>query len=100
MTAASSLMLSPFNAGDVSILHIACTQGRFSGRLQSKSDEAALLDECPQLGPLLGGSLDSEVRSMHRKRNLVLSALQHTYMKSSVKRTVCIATHLQARSCC
>jgi hypothetical protein len=39
----------------------ACMQGRFSGRLQSKSDEAGLLDECPQLGPLLGGSLDPEV---------------------------------------
>lgn len=31
-------------------------QGRFSGRLVSKQDEARLVEECQRLGPLLGGS--------------------------------------------
>ena len=31
-------------------------QGRFSGRLVSKQDEARLIEECQRLGPLLGGA--------------------------------------------
>lgn len=30
-------------------------QGRFSGRLLRKDDEAILIEECARLGPLLGG---------------------------------------------
>ena len=30
-------------------------QGRFSGRLETKSDEKRLADECRMLGPMLGG---------------------------------------------
>jgi hypothetical protein len=32
------------------------SQGRFSGRLETKDDERLLADECKLLGPLLGGS--------------------------------------------
>ena len=35
-------------------------QGRFSGRLQKKSDEERLPTECAALGPLLGGVANSE----------------------------------------
>ncbi len=31
-------------------------QGRFSGRLETKSDEKQLADECRLLGPMLGGT--------------------------------------------
>ena len=31
------------------------SQGRFSGRLETKSDEKRLAEECKLLGPLLGG---------------------------------------------
>ena len=31
------------------------TQGRFSGRLETKDDEKRLAEECKVLGPLLGG---------------------------------------------
>ena len=60
MTAASRSVLSTI---DVVYWYLTpfCMQGRFSGRLQSKADEAGLLVECPQLGPLLGGSLDPKV---------------------------------------
>lgn len=61
MQQVSSVMLSVVHAGDGKYKDCFCLQGRFSGRLQSKADEAGLLVECPQLGPLLGGSLDPEV---------------------------------------
>ena len=31
-------------------------QGRFSGRLETKTDEKRLVEECKKLGPLLGGT--------------------------------------------
>jgi hypothetical protein len=62
MHAAVRLLLAPMDDHAGQHMLPCCMQGRFSGRLQSKSDEAGLLEECSQLGPLLGGSLDPEVR--------------------------------------
>ena len=59
---ATNMILSAVDLGKGSMTPCRM-QGRFSGRLQSKADEAGLLNECPQLGPLLGGSLDPEVRA-------------------------------------
>ena len=44
-----SMFLSLFNKN-------AFLQGRFSGRLETKTDEKRLAEECKLLGPLLGGS--------------------------------------------
>ena len=39
------------------------TQGRFSGRLTSKEDEARLAAECAELAPLLGGHPEGSRRN-------------------------------------
>lgn len=70
------MILSAVDIGKGSIAR-CCMQGRFSGRLQSKADEAGLLNECPQLGPLLGGSLNPEVHACVFACALLFTYQQH-----------------------
>ena len=64
-----------------------CVQGRFSGRLRSKSDEAALAAECAELGPLLGGTEDGSCGDAARA---TLSAIVRSIAAGDVRRHLAV----------
>ena len=56
-------------------------QGRFSGRLETKSDEKRLAEECKLLGPLLGG-----VGKRGEKSRLTLAKIVRGIASGEVRR--------------
>ncbi len=63
-------------------------QGRFSGRLVSKQDEARLVGECQRLGPLLGGVSGGDEEQKRAQLSQIVRAIAsgevHDYLQRRV----------------